>query len=249
MTIGIAGYGFVGQAVYSCMEDNDVTIYDPPKGFSCNILDKCEAIFCCLPTLTINDKQDFSKYEEFFAIMGEYPGLLIIKSTVLYKNIKPYLDKFNIVVNPEFLSQNNFQKDFYKQRTIILGGRMDLCKKAEKIYRNHFKFESSNIEFEFCSVKEAIDLKYTHNTYHAYKSLFWNYVNEVCDNHRKISDLYSRITGNTFEMQNIYADGTPGYGGACFPKDVRAMQEERPHELTEFMIKFNERLREGLEES
>jgi UDP-glucose 6-dehydrogenase len=92
-------------------------------------------------------------------------------------------------------------------------------------------------------VKEAIELKYTHNIYHAYKVLYWNYVHEVCGNQRKIFSLYSKLTGNINELGQIYADGTPGYGGACFPKDVKAFHKERQHQLTEYMIRYNARLR------
>jgi UDP-glucose 6-dehydrogenase len=49
-------------------------------------------------------------------------------------------------------------------------------------------------------------------------------------------------------LAQIYADGTPGYGGACFPKDVKAFHGERAHELTEFMIKYNARLRKDFPE-
>lgn len=255
MKIGIAGYGFVGQAVHSCMKDNcECVIYDPPKELGdLEELYSCTYIFCCLPTLTIDGKQDFSAYynlldNELCTENGTYDGTLIVKSTILLSNIEPYLHKYNIVVNPEFLNQNDFKNDFYEQKVIVLGGRVDHCRLAEKVYRENFMFKSE-VEFEYCSVKEAIELKYAaHNIYHAYKVLFWNYVHEICGNQRKLFSLYSKITGNTNELAQIYADGTPGYGGACFPKDVKAFHGERPHELTEFMIKYNARLRKDFPE-
>lgn len=253
MRIGIAGYGFVGQAVHSCMKDGcDCVIYDPPKSLG-NIrkLVDCDCIFCCLPTLTVDGRQDFSAYKKFLEEMSSHRGLLIIKSTILLENIVPYIDSdfytFGVVANPEFLNQNDFKNDFYEQKTIVLGGRVDHCRMAEKVYRENFVFRTE-VEFEYCSVKEAIELKYMHNIYHAYKVLYWNYIHEVCGNQRKLFSLYSKITGNTNELAQIYADGTPGYGGACFPKDVKAFQSERKHELTEFMIKFNARLRSSFPE-
>jgi len=254
MKIGIAGYGFVGQAVHSCMKDNcECVVYDPPKAFGdLEDLVSCNPIFCCLPTLTVKGEQDFSAYQnlfdnEFSTEYGHFGGTLIVKSTVLHSQLAPYLDKFNIVVNPEFLNQNDFKNDFYEQKIIVLGGRVDQCRSAEKVYRENFMFKS-DVEFEYCSIKEAIELKYTHNVYHAYKVLYWNYIHEVCGNQRKIFSLYSKITGNTNELAQIYADGTPGYGGACFPKDVKAFHSERAHELTQFMIDYNARLRNKLPE-
>ena len=246
--IGIAGYGFVGQAVHSCMKDSCYCIYDPPKNRgSVDALLGCDIVFCCLPTPTVplnsvNGKQDFSFYEDFFTEMEGYEGVFVIKSTVLYKNIEPYTKEFNIVYNPEFLNQNNFQKDFYTQKVIVLGGDVEFCKHVEQVYKESFIFENPP-DFEYCSIKEAAELKYTHNTYHAYKVLYWNYIHETCGNQRKIFDMYSRVTGNTHEMARVFSDGKAGYGGACFPKDVGAFHEERPHELTKFMIKYNKKIR------
>jgi len=45
------------------------------------------------------------------------------------------------------------------------------------------------------------------------------------------------------ELSKICADGKKGYGGACFPKDVNAYNSVKPDELTEFMRKYNLKLR------
>jgi len=248
--IGIAGFGFVGQAMYSCLKIKDygynaLAIYDPPKGFS-NIkkLSETKAIFCCLPSPMREDgSQDFSAYAGLFTslIAIGYQGIVVVKSTVLYSNIQPYLDVLHIVMNPEFLNQNTADEDFKNQKIIILGGRADWCAAVEKLYESYF--ELNNPAFFRCTEQEAIDIKYTHNVYHAYKVLFWNYIQDTCGNRRKIFSAYSKITGNTFEMQNICADGLPGYGGACFPKDVHAVHSDKFHELTEFMTKYNKKLR------
>lgn len=255
MNIGIAGFGFVGQAVASCLVKpenlpGNYVVYDPPQNLGdLQTLKSCDVIFCCLPTLTVGYDQDFSPYEQFFFDIEGYTGVLTIKSTVLVSKILPLTEKFNMVMNPEFLNQGNFKEDFYNQKYIILGGRVDHCRKVEEAYRTFFKFKN-DVFFEYCTIPEAIELKYTHNVYHAYKVLYWNFVHERCrSQQRKLAELYSKITGNDFEMQNIHADGTPGYGGACFPKDVKAFHGEQAHELTEFMIKFNARLRGSFPEN
>jgi UDPglucose 6-dehydrogenase len=243
---GIAGFGFVGQAVYKCINQStsEVFLYDPPKGLgSLENLKQCDNIFCCLPSPTLSDgKQDFSAYEELLDSLDGCKGIIIIKSTVLLSNIEKYFNKLSIVMNPEFLNQNTSYEDFYNQKLIVLGGKVDLCMRVEEVYRRYFSL-GGNPEFFYCTEKEAIDIKYVHNTYHAYKVLFWNYVNATRGNHRKMFNAYSKITGNTNEMSNICADGKPGYGGACFPKDVTAANSEYPHDLTKFMIKYNKKLR------
>lgn len=252
MSIGIAGFGFVGQAVYGSIRGasrNWVHIYDPGRGLcNKNLLKECEIIFCCLPTpqKLLDGSQDFSYYDKFFNedIDTSYKGILVIKSTVLYSNISKYLDKYNIVINPEFLNQNSAVSDFKNQKIIILGGLINNCTNVQLCYENTFYF-NNKISYEFCTHKEAIAAKYMHNIYHAYKVLFWNYVHGTCGNHRKVFDLYSKITGNTFEMSNICADGTPGFGGSCFPKDVAAFNLEYPNKLTDFIIEYNKQLRQG----
>lgn len=256
---GLVGFGFVGQALYGSVKNvSDWVIYDkflPDKSDNFNMLGKCDYIFTCLPTLDDGDgNQDFSAYAEFFSKLKllNYHGIIVIKSTVLYKNIAPYIkgkdnpEGFNIVFNPEFLNQNNSYDDFKNQSLIILGGNVDLLRKVKNVYNLEFNFpDRSAIKYEYCSIKEAIQLKYTHNVYHAYKVLYWHYIQEITGNERKLFDLYSKVTGNTNEMARICADGKPGYGGACFPKDVNAFNEEHPHILTDFMKKYNFDLRKG----
>lgn len=246
--IGIAGFGFVGQAVFSAVSvRGDCVIYDRYKErFSGTLQDlkNADAIFCCLPTPMQEDgTQDFSAYEWFFEQIQGYKGLLIIKSTVLYENVAPYMAEFNIVLNPEFLCQNSAVRDFRNQRLIILGGEVDLCRKAEAVYRHKFTL-LPDVEYEYCTAEQACQLKYMHNIYHAYKILFWNYVHEQTDNQRRIFDLYSRITGNTNEMARVAADGKLGYGGACFTKDVAAFDMQHQHPLTRYMRTYNKRLRD-----
>ena len=245
--IGVAGFGFVGQAVYKCIVDKEhpVEIYDPPRGYdSLDRITTCDVIFCCLPSPMNSDgSQNFVAYTDFLGKVkaSGFKGILVIKSTVLYSSVQPFLKQLDIVMNPEFLNQNTAYEDFQNQKVVVLGGRVDLCMKVAEIYQRYFTLK--NPEFMYCTEKDAIEIKYIHNTYHAYKVLFWNYVGEVTRNHRKIFSAYSKITGNTHEMSNICSDGYPGYGGACFPKDVKAINSERPHVLTEFMINFNKKLR------
>lgn len=246
MDIGICGFGVVGQALYSYFKNNSrhiSCIYDKYKeiGNLDYMIRRCEIIFTCLPTEDDGSGQDFSAFNEFLdrLIDKEYDGIVVIKSTVLYSNIKPYLDKLRIVMNPEFLNQNNSFEDIESKKVAILGGDLHNSQKISKIYKHIDPF----VEVEYCSHKEAIDIKYFHNMYHAYKVLFWNYVNEQIGDHRKISRLYKKITGNTFELDNVASDGKMGFGGACFPKDLNSYHFENPHELTQFMLEFNARLR------
>lgn len=248
--IGIAGFGFVGQAVYGSIFGsklkNEVLVYDKYKkmGNKVDLFNDSKVIYCCLPTVDDGTgKQNFDEYADFLqsALDAKYDGVIVIKSTVLYENVEPWINKLNIVMNPEFLNQNNAVEDFKNQEVIVLGGRIDHCRTVEDIYFEYFELKAT-CEVECCSLKEAIELKYMHNIYHAYKVLFWNYVEDQTGNSRKISDLYHKVCTRN-ELSRVCADGKPGYGGSCFPKDVNAFNEVRPHRLTEFMKDYNFSLR------
>jgi len=244
--IGIAGFGFVGQAVYgSILYPSSIYVYDKYKdmGDLGTLIENSRVIFCCLPTVQDKDgNQDFTEYRSFLSECRKrkYEGILVIKSTVLYDNISPYLDSLNIVFNPEFLCQNDAIKDFLNQKVVVLGGRIDLATEVKKVYKNNFALKDP--DYEFCSIEEAINIKYMHNIYHAYKVLFWHYVQEKTGNARKMSDLYHKITDRN-ELSKVCADGKKGYGGCCFPKDVNAYNSVKPDDLTEFMRKYNLKLR------
>ena len=256
MKIGVAGFGFVGQAVFASIkqekEDVELTVYDKYKdGMNSEEilknLRKCTYVFACLPTVELeNGKQDFSAFEEFFEMMSGFQGIIVVKSTVIYEYMKPYFEKFNIVMNPEFLNANTAFDDFENEKVVVLGGRADHLMKVKDLYIKYFGKEE--VKFELCSHTDAINLKYFHNMYHAYLILFWNFCEEMTGNQAKIFQLYSKITGNTKKqmMAQVAADSKPGYGNFCFPKDVNAYNFVHGHELTQFMKKYNDRIRNSI---
>lgn len=241
--IGIIGFGVVGQALFSgLINKTKVLVYDKFKRIgSIEEILQTDAIFICLPTPSINGMQDLCAFDEIWPAIAKYEKLVIIKSTIIEESIRSFNPGANVIVNPEFLNQNSAESDFLNQRDIILGGRRDWTQIAEMLYRT--RFESEGWKYHHCSVEEAIQAKYIHNIYHAYKVLFWNYVYEITGNHQKIGGLYSLITGNKNEMMAVAKDGKLGFGGNCFPKDLEAWDSAHPHLLTHFMREYNVKLR------
>jgi len=236
--VTIIGLGFVGTAVYHMLKNCDVVIHDPPKGYKqlSVVIDNSDFIFICLPTPTVDGIQDDGLIWSCLDRLKEiyYEGVVIIKSTML--NPPAW-----VVYNPEFLNENSSVKDCLEQQLIILGGNADATKKVKQFYLNNTLIYDPL--FHICTIKEAVNIKYYHNIYNAYKILFWNYVNERCD-HRSIATIYKKLRKNKDnEFSQVAADGTKGFGGACFPKDIEAFNTEHPHLLTEFMIEYNKKLR------
>ena len=247
MRIGIIGYGFVGQAVHSCMDQSRtvVVINDPAKGYGGDVLKDTKAVFVCLPTPMREDgTQDTKTLGEWLHKLSQYDGVIIIKSTVVPSVIGSLPVNGRIVMNPEFLNANSAVNDFFEQKLIVLGGHMNDCLEVRSIYEKNFIL-SGTPRYEYMSRMEAVQIKYMHNVYHAFKSLFWNYVYDVTGNHRKIADIYKKLRKDVVdnEFTRVCTDGKRGYGGACFTKDVAAWNAEFPHELTKFMISYNKSIR------
>ena len=264
MRIGIAGFGTVGQALYANLEEPErAVIHDPPKGYlgPLQALVNCDIVFCCLPTPAREDGgQNARLVLDFLAELkdaprhfGCVPGspVVAVKSTVL-PTVELGPEHGRVVFNPEFLNARNAAADFHEQSVIILGGEADDCRRVAEAYRQEFRWPQRWTDDSgggppviYTSSVRARQVKYVHNAYHALKVLWWNYVQEITGAERDVFDIYAEIVGadEDQEMARICADGLPGYGGACFPKDVAALHAAHPHELTAMMQAYNGRLR------
>lgn len=242
MKVGIWGYGFVGQAMHAIMEGCVVTIYDVNGKYQHNkhlMLDQ-DILFICVPTPTNEYRQDASHVHATLEWLYQngYRGTIVVKSTVLAEAIAEYEPILNLCFNPEFLNQNTSIHDALNQNLIILGGEINVTKKVQHFYIDYTLVKS---DYEFMSIKEASDFKYTRNLYGAYKVLFWEFIQDTTGNARKMADLYKKMEYQS-EMSQVGMDGFRGFGGACFPKDTKAWDAKHKHQLTEFMLKYNQKL-------
>jgi UDPglucose 6-dehydrogenase len=128
---------------------------------------------------------------------------------------------FDVASNPEFLKEGNAIQDFLKPDRIIIGTESD---KAEKTMSRLYKpFLLNGHPIIFMDIPSAEMTKYAANAMLATKISFMNDMANLCEivgaditSVRKGIGSDSRI-GNKF----IYAGA--GYGGSCFPKDVKAI--------------------------
>ena len=160
--------------------------------------------------------------------------VVVTKSTVpvgtsekIRKAIQNQLDKrklkvnFDMASNPEFLKEGAAVDDFLKPERIVIG--IDNEKTAEIMKRLYMPFVLNNHPILFMDIASAEITKYAANAMLATRISFINEIANLCDilgadiNHvRKGIGSDSRI-GSKF----LYP-GT-GYGGSCFPKDVKAI--------------------------
>lgn len=160
--------------------------------------------------------------------------VVVTKSTVpvgtsekIRKVIRQQLDrrksklKFDMASNPEFLKEGAAVEDFLKPERIVIG--VDNDKTSEIMKRLYMPFVLNNHPILFMDIASAEITKYAANAMLATRISFINEIANLCDilgadiNHvRKGIGSDSRI-GSKF----IYPGS--GYGGSCFPKDVKAI--------------------------
>jgi len=243
MKAGIIGYGFVGQAVHAVL-DCDVAIYDKFKGnyfFNDSEVMDTDIVFVCVPTPDGKHYQESIVETLDLLVDGEYEGLVVVKSTIMHHvlEMNGYHERLNLCFNPEFLNQNTSIEDSLYQETIILGGDIAVTKRVKDFYENHSCIDAV---YEFCTIKEACDFKYTRNLYGAFQVLFWEMIQDTTGNARKMSNLYKKIPYKTLN-EKVGMDGFRGFGGACFPKDVSVWNKEHDHMLTKTMLEYNNKLK------
>tara|TARA_Y100001954_G_scaffold206207_1_gene228744 strand:+ start:316 stop:1167 length:852 start_codon:yes stop_codon:yes gene_type:complete len=237
MKIGIVGFGFVGKALKNGLRDSVDCIEIDPK-LDTNLSDlsnhKPDIVFICLPTPMNDDgSQNIDIVRDaVFELNKHDPNILVVlKSTILPKYVIEIskLTK-NLVINPEFLRDKHANEDFINSEIIVFGGEKENCDKLAKFYENHTKCLCK--DYVVTDNISASLIKYTINTFLALKVVFFNELKSVFDNLNSQNDWFKFINaiskdkriGNS-HMNVPGPDGRYGFGGPCFPKDVKALIE------------------------
>ncbi len=233
--IGIIGQGFVGTAVKEGLKNFfNIETYDIAKKSTCSSLDellkKSNTIFVCLPTPMDKDGSCYISIVE--EVINEINTTsknktLIIKSTIppgtTAKWNKKYLN-VDIVFNPEFLTEANSVNDFKNQSRIIIGGPKKAASRVRRIFIKAFpKVKIIKTDSTYAEM-----VKYITNTFLATKVSFANEMYQICE---QLKIDYDKVIEYAMHDERLgYShwsvpgpDGDFGYGGHCFPKDVRAL--------------------------
>ena len=128
---------------------------------------------------------------------------------------------FDVVSNPEFLKEGAAVEDFMKPDRIVVGVASD---RSRDVMRELYKdFSRNHDRILFMGVKDAEMTKYAGNAMLATKISFMNEIANLCD--RLGVDVENVRLGIGSDSRIGYSFIYPGcgYGGSCFPKDVRAL--------------------------
>ena len=235
MNLGIIGQGFVGTAVFEGLKEHfNIETFDIEKKSTCKSIEelaaKSDVIFLCLPTPMEEDGSChlgiIEPVLESLDNLENNEKIIVVKSTVPPGTTEKWNKKYHmyIVFNPEFLTEANSIEDFKNQNRIIVGGPRPASTKVRRIFKKAFP----KVPIIKTSSTIAEMVKYFTNCFLATKVSFANEMYEISkaldidyDKVIEYAQYDTRIGNSHLEVPG--PDGDFGYGGHCFPKDVRAL--------------------------
>lgn len=160
--------------------------------------------------------------------------LLVTKSTVpvgTFRKVKAAVSEelerrgvsidFDVASNPEFLKEGAAVKDFMSPDRVVVGVESERAKELmTKLYR---PFLLNNFRVIFMDIASAEMTKYAANAMLATRISFMNDIANLCDLVGADVDMVRKGIGTDARIGNKFLYSGCGYGGSCFPKDVKAL--------------------------
>ena len=166
--------------------------------------------------------------EEIAKAMNGYK-VIVDKSTVpvgtaekVVEIIRKHTDyDFDVVSNPEFLKQGNAVDDFLSPDRVVIGSNSEKATTImQEIYSPFFRTGNRVIVMD---VKSAEMTKYASNSFLATKISFMNEIAQLCEKVGADAEMVRVGMSTDSRIGNKFLFPGLGYGGSCFPKDVKAL--------------------------
>lgn len=239
----------IDQRKIEKLSNGQITIFEPglEKLFQRNLKEErlkfttnlqegikdAQVIFLALPTPPGEDGSADLKYilkvaDDLGKIMQDYK-VIIDKSTVPVGTSKKVHDaiaknakvEFDVVSNPEFLREGVAVDDFMKPDRVVIGTESDRAK--EILGELYAPFVRQGNPIIYMDEASAELTKYAANSFLATKITFMNEIARICELVGADVDLVRMGIGSDERIGRRFLFPGIGYGGSCFPKDVKAL--------------------------
>ncbi len=156
---------------------------------------------------------------------------------------------FHMCSNPEFLKEGAAVDDFMKPDRVVLGVETDHARSV--MAELYAPFVRTGKPIIFMDIPSAEMTKYAANAMLATRISFMNEIANLCEKVGANVDLVRRGIGSDTRIGPSFLFPGPGYGGSCFPKDVKALvrtakEEGAPLVVLEAVEEANERQKHRL---
>lgn len=202
------------------------------------VLDDVEVVFSAVGTPPDEDGSADLKYvlavaRQFGQHINKYT-ILVTKSTVpvgtarkVKAAIQEELDRrgvdipFDVASNPEFLKEGAAIKDFMSPDRVVVGTESERAR--EVMTRLYKPFLINNFRVIFMDIPSAEMTKYAANAMLATRISFMNDIANLCERVGANVDSVRKGIGTDQRIGSKFLYAGCGYGGSCFPKDVKAL--------------------------
>ncbi len=222
---------------------------------------RAQIIFLALPTPTLAsgecDLQAVYRAAAEVATHIRYHTTIVVKSTVpvgTSSNVSQIIEKalqnrevnvsFDVVSNPEFLKEGCAVQDFMRPDRVIIGHETESAKQLMKELYRPFMFSHERILF--MNTQSAELTKYAANTMLATRISFMNWLSHLAEKTGADITSIRKGIGSDSRIGYDFLWAGIGFGGSCFPKDIRALQHcyqkaGLPTDFIDSIIAINER--------
>jgi len=220
-------------------------------------IEGAKAIFLALPTPPGKDGSADLQYvldvaAQLSKIIKKYT-VIVNKSTVpvgtaekVHEVLAAHLDTalFDVVSNPEFLREGVAVDDFLKPDRVVIGTSSDKAKKVmDELYQPYVR---QGNPIHFMDERSSEMTKYAANSYLAMRISFMNEMANLCEKTGANVDWVRIGIGGDSRIGKRFLFPGIGYGGSCFPKDVKALaftalEMDYDFQLVNTVMQVNER--------
>ena len=203
-----------------------------------SVLDDVEIVFSAVGTPPDEDGSADLKYVlQVARTIGQHLNhyvVVVTKSTVpvgtarkVRQAIEEELQKrgvnisFDVASNPEFLKEGNAIKDFMSPDRVVVGTESERAKKV--LTRLYKPFLLNNFRVIFMDIPSAEMTKYAANSMLATRISFMNDIANLCELVGADVNMVRAGIGSDTRIGRKFLYAGCGYGGSCFPKDVKAL--------------------------